>query len=220
MPAVGPACAPPALLGLADELVRLVPTEAWHLAALQHGSVVEDHEVGAARAGARGDHPSGPKHDGAAAAQRDEAQRQLAAVQASGLPFHVVEHSHTAHLPQPGMGDSIAAGVTATADACGWLILPGDLPLIRPDTLHLVASRLMTLPAGQQTVQPRFEGLRGHPVGFRRACGEALRALRGDEGARGVLAQWPPAMLSVDDEGTVLDVDTPERLAQAEQRLR
>jgi CTP:molybdopterin cytidylyltransferase MocA len=34
------------------------------------------------------------------------------------------------------------------------------------------------------------------------------------------LAQWPPAMLSVGDEGTVLDVDTPERLAQAEQRLR
>ena len=142
------------------------------------------------------------------------------AVADSGLMAHVVRPEHLAHLTLSGMGDSIAAGVTATADACGWLILPGDLPLIRPDTLHLVASRLMTLPAGQQTVQPRFEGLRGHPVGFRRACGEALRALRGDEGARGVLAQWPPTMLSVDDEGTVLDVDTPERLAQAEQRLR
>jgi molybdenum cofactor cytidylyltransferase len=142
------------------------------------------------------------------------------AVADSGLTAHVVRPEHLAHLTLSGMGDSIAAGVTATADACGWLILPGDLPLIRPDTLRLVARQLMALPAGQETVQPSFQGQRGHPVGFRRACGEALRALRGDEGARGVLAQWPPAMLSVGDEGTVLDVDTPERLAQAEQRLR
>jgi molybdenum cofactor cytidylyltransferase len=142
------------------------------------------------------------------------------AVEDSGLTVHVVRPEHLAHLTLSGMGDSIAAGVTATADACGWLILPGDLPLIRPETLRLVASQLMALPAGQETVQPSFQGQRGHPVGFRRACAEALRALRGDEGARAVLTQWPPAMLSVDDEGTVLDVDTPERLAQAEQRLR
>lgn len=31
-----------------------------------------------------------------------------------------------------GMGESIAMGVRATPDAAGWLILPGDLPLVGP----------------------------------------------------------------------------------------
>ena len=48
----------------------------------------------------------------------------LSAVHASGLPFHVVEREHTAHLNAPGMGDSIACGVAATPDASGWLIRP------------------------------------------------------------------------------------------------
>ena len=40
------------------------------------------------------------------------------------------------------MGDSIAAAVRATAQAPGWLVLPGDLPLIRPDTLRTMAAAL------------------------------------------------------------------------------
>jgi CTP:molybdopterin cytidylyltransferase MocA len=44
--------------------------------------------------------------------------------------------------------------------------------------------------------------------------------LQGDEGARRVLQQFPPHLLDVDDEGAVWDVDTPQRLAQAAQRMR
>ena len=143
----------------------------------------------------------------------------LKAVAGSGLPSHVVRPEHLAHMTRPGMGDSIAAGVTATAGARGWLILPGDLPLIRADTLQRVAQQLMSLPSGQYTVQPNFQSQRGHPVGFAAPCEAALRALQGDEGARRVLRQWPPMLLDVVDEGTVWDVDTPERLAQAELRM-
>ncbi|MFY8179309.1 MAG: NTP transferase domain-containing protein, partial [Limnohabitans sp.] len=39
----------------------------------------------------------------------------MAAVQASGLPCHVVEREHTQPLTNPGMGDSIACGVAAGA---------------------------------------------------------------------------------------------------------
>jgi molybdenum cofactor cytidylyltransferase len=144
----------------------------------------------------------------------------LQAVADSGLPSHVVRPEQLSHLTQPGMGDSIASGVTATAGAPGWLVLPGDLPLIRSATLRLIAQQLMDLPAGQHTVQPYFEGQRGHPVGFRQPCEAALRALQGDEGARSVLRQWPALPMAVEDEGTVWDVDTPERLEQAAQRLR
>ena len=38
-----------------------------------------------------------------------------------------------------GAGYSIAAGVTARAQACGWLVLPGDMPRVRPQTLQLMA---------------------------------------------------------------------------------
>jgi len=143
----------------------------------------------------------------------------LDAVQRSGLDCHVVRPQHLAHTPGAGMGDSIACGVGATADAVGWLILPGDLPLIRADTLRQVADTLMALPPGQATVQPQYQGQRGHPVGFRRPCAAALCALQGDEGAKRVLRQWPAHRLEVDDEGAVWDVDTPERLEAAARRL-
>jgi CTP:molybdopterin cytidylyltransferase MocA len=44
-------------------------------------------------------------------------ERTLAAVRESGLPWHLEDAGHA------GMGDSIAAGVRATQDAGGWLIL-------------------------------------------------------------------------------------------------
>ena len=49
------------------------------------------------------------------------------AVMAAGLRLHAV----TADASRPGMGDSIAAGVAATLEATGWLVLPGSMR--RPD---------------------------------------------------------------------------------------
>ena len=91
-------------------------------------------------------------------------QRTLDAVKASGLPWHLEDAGH------PGMGDSIAAAVRATPDANGWLILPGDLPLIRSATLRLLADALLDGLAGAagpyQVVIPVCNGQRGHPVGW------------------------------------------------------
>ena len=52
-------------------------------------------------------------------------QHTLDAVKASALPWHLEDAGH------PGMGDSIAAAVRATIGAAGWMILPGDLPLVQ-----------------------------------------------------------------------------------------
>jgi len=136
----------------------------------------------------------------------------IRAVIASGLPWHVVEREHTRHLPEPGMGWSIATGVAATASAPGWLILPADLPLIRPETLWRVAGALR----GHEVVLPTVGGQRGHPVGFSPACMAELLALQGDRGARQVIARHPAFMLELDDLGCVLDIDTPEALALAQ----
>ena len=144
----------------------------------------------------------------------------LASVQASGLPWHVVDLEQTAHLAEPGMGWSIACGVAATPDAAGWLILPSDLPLIKSKTLQNVAFALEQ----NQVVVPVYLGHAGHPVGFSRDCREALLLLQGDQGARSVVRAHQSLRLMVDDPGCVLDVDTWEalKLAQTliEEKLR
>ena len=142
-------------------------------------------------------------------------EHTIAAVQASGLPWHVVEAVHTAHIDQPGMGDSIAAGVRACAQAEGWLILPADLPLVQPATLRAVAAALTS----HTVVQPVYQGQRGHPVGFAATCGPALMALTGDQGARAVLRANTPYDLAVEDAGCIHDVDTPEALEAARRLL-
>ena len=146
-------------------------------------------------------------------AGRPVLQHVLDAVGASRLPWHLVTPADTADQAEQGMGTSIATGVAATPGAAGWLILPGDLPLIRAGTLLAVAQALQT----HAVVVPAHQGQAGHPVGFTAECGPELMALRGDTGARSVVQSRGPAhRLEVDDRGCVWDVDTPERLRQAE----
>ena len=134
----------------------------------------------------------------------------------SGLPWHVVEAAHTAHITDPGMGDSIACGVAATADAAGWLILPADLPLIQASSLLAVANALQD----HTVVVPLCAGQRGHPVGFGPQTRDALLALRGDGGAASVVAAWKQRggvrVLELDDIGCITDVDTPGALHAAQ----
>lgn len=141
-------------------------------------------------------------------------QHTLDAVRASGLAWHLEDQGH------PGMGDSIAAAVRATRTAAGWLMLPGDLPLVRPATLAQVAAAL----AAGQVVVPRYRGERGHPVGFPADCLDALLGLRGDKGAAAVLqeraARGAVTTLEVDDAGAVTDIDTVGDLARAELGLQ
>ena len=113
------------------------------------------------------------------------------------------------------MGDSIAAAMRATRDAPGWLILPGDLPLVRPETLRAVAAALQS----HAVVVPVYRGQRGHPVGFAIACGPQLSVLEGNQGAAPVLRTWGAMELEADDAGTVTDIDTLDDLAAAERLL-
>lgn len=137
----------------------------------------------------------------------------LDAVKGSGLRFHVEDAGHA------GLGDSIAAAVKATRDATGWLMLPGDLPLITPDTLRTVAESLER----HDVVVPHYRGQRGHPVGFDRCCESALRALHGPQGAASVVRAQGAVDgvfdLEIDDEGIVTDIDTLSDLKAAERIL-
>jgi molybdenum cofactor cytidylyltransferase len=141
----------------------------------------------------------------------------LDAVRASGLPWHLEDAGH------PGMGDSIAAAVRATQDANGWLILPGDLPLIQGETLNLLADSLGGSLAGtvrhHDVVIPVCKGKRGHPVGFSAACRDALLSLTGAQGAAAIMRARTSVEISVTDVGTVTDIDTVQDLQQAQALL-
>lgn len=151
---------------------------------------------------------------------------------ASGLPMLVVTSTALAPLvrrhvasrdmlvlpdqdrlgrPAPlGMGHSISAGVAATGDAPGWLILPADMPMVRASTLAAVAQALERDPIAYA----QHRGRRGHPVGFSSELFSELTALQGDEGARKLLARYPAQAVEVDDPGVLIDVDTVEDLAR------
>lgn len=107
-----------------------------------------------------------------------------------------------------GMGTSIAAGVRASADSAGWLVLPGDMPMVQPATLLAVARALDEHPVAYA----QHGGRRGHPVGFAAELYPELTELSGEEGARRIIARYPAFAVDVDDPGILVDIDTEEDL--------
>ena len=113
-----------------------------------------------------------------------------------------------------GMGATIATGVAERSGAPGWLVLPGDMPLVRPGTLLAVASALEQHPVAYA----QYRGRRGHPVAFAAELYSELIQLSGDDGARRVMLRYPAHGEEVDDPGVLMDVDTAadlERLRKA-----
>jgi molybdenum cofactor cytidylyltransferase len=114
-----------------------------------------------------------------------------------------------------GMSDSIAAGVAARPAAGGWLIMPADMPLVRPATMAAVAAGIGRHPVAYA----QHLGRRGHPVAFGAELFSELVRLSGDEGARRVLARFPGQAVEVDDPGVLLDMDTEADLASLRARI-
>lgn len=136
----------------------------------------------------------------------DAARRSVAARDVVVLP-----EVGTAGQTSLGMGYSIAAGVGARPDASGWVILPGDMPMVQPSTIRAVAGELDQHPV----VYAQYKGRRGHPVAFAAELYSELATLSGDEGARRLIARYPALGLEIDDQGVLLDVDTQADLERA-----
>ena len=115
--------------------------------------------------------------------------------------------------PQPSLGQlsSLWTGLDAAAKpgVDGVLVTPVDIPLVRPSTIQQVIEAWERTRA--PVVRPAVGERHGHPVLFDRAVFDALRHAPLTEGARTVVhAQGDRALnLEVDDEGCLIDVDTP-----------
>jgi molybdenum cofactor cytidylyltransferase len=122
--------------------------------------------------------------------------------------IHAADHAE-------GMAATLRAGLASLPDDCaGAFVFLGDMPLIPAETPPKLAEALA---AGATAAAPTYGGRRGHPVLFSSELFTRLRTLRGDEGARSVLASLGQRLASVEspDSGVLLDIDRPSDLARA-----
>jgi molybdenum cofactor cytidylyltransferase len=104
------------------------------------------------------------------------------------------------------------------------MVFLGDQPLIAEETIRLILeSSFKQLRTLQKTdslvVRPSFRGIPGHPVFLGNFRSMNWTGLKGDWGAKEVLRTLRHrTILTVDDPGVVLDIDTPQAYESA-QRL-
>lgn len=124
----------------------------------------------------------------------------------------------TVHNPahEEGLGSSVRAGVAAldpSVDAV--LVCLGDMPRVDPRTVRGLVDAFRRAPDMGAFV-PVHAGRRGNPVLWASALFPELLKLRGDAGARHLVAARPDMVceVEVDDPGVLLDVDTAAMLDQ------
>src|SRR6185503_16199205 len=84
-----------------------------------------------------------------------------------------------------GMGASLACAARAAGEADGYLIALADMPFLRRTTIAAVRDALA---GGALLAAPYFRARRGHPVGLAQRFHQELLTLRGDEGAKRLIA--------------------------------
>lgn len=120
-----------------------------------------------------------------------------------------------------GMSESLRAGLMSFAENASVLVLLADLP-------EITAEDLLTCLEAWRNAPDRIlrgmaaDGTPGHPVGFPVDLRDEVLALRGDQGAREVLACHKDRILPValPDRHATTDLDTPEDWALWRSRSR
>src|SRR5262245_38736700 len=110
------------------------------------------------------------------------------------------------------MGESLARGARELSGARGCLVALADMPFVRRTSIAAVRDALA---GGAPLVAPYFRARRGHPVAVSKKFLPQLLGLKGDEGARKLLAENERMLVKipVGDPGVIRDIDTPDDLA-------
>jgi len=108
-----------------------------------------------------------------------------------------------------GMFSSVFAGVESMEpDIEGFLMLPGDNPLIRRRSVKDLLQMYRKTDAA--VVYPVFSGMRGHPPLISAKCFSDIRHSNGHGGLRGILDRFDDDAIDVvvADQGSLIDIDT------------
>lgn len=139
----------------------------------------------------------------------NEAERVRAALTGRAVTF--------AHNPDyaDGLSASLRRGIAAVPENCdGALVCLGDMPRVPARTLdRLIAA--FNPAEGRAICVPVREGRRGNPVLWARRFFPEIGQLAGDVGAKHLIGAYPEAVaeVAVDDDGVLIDIDTPQALA-------
>ena len=120
-----------------------------------------------------------------------------------------------------GLSGSIRVGLGALPESVeAAVVCLGDMPLVAARHVDKLVAAFD--PAeGREICVPVFEGKRGNPVLFARRFFEEMATIRGDVGARHLIGEYEEYVCEVamDDRAVLIDVDSPQALADLPQAL-
>jgi CTP:molybdopterin cytidylyltransferase MocA len=112
-----------------------------------------------------------------------------------------------------GLAASLRCGFDAAAGADWIIITLGDEPRLPPAAIEHVVAVASAASAEVLAVRATWQGHPGHPVALNARLAPAVAELRGDRGARDLIASVPALEVECGELGDPGDVDTPEQLA-------
>jgi len=120
-----------------------------------------------------------------------------------------------------GMFSSVLAGIEALPQGIdAVLVLPVDIPLVRSQTIRVLADLFGDYPI----LYPTFRGERGHPPFIAASCLPFISAWSGENGLRGALLELEKRIgadeFPVADQNILFDLDTPQDYRETLRRLR
>ena len=136
----------------------------------------------------------------------------------AAIPFNDAVAIHSDKWKH-GLATSIHAGLRAL-DVCapyapGALLMNCDQPRLTSEHLRALIEAFAAQ-AAAGIVASAYAGVRGVPAVFPRSVFPQLNALRGDKGARSLLAKPPCPLIALPFEGGEVDIDLPVDLEQLE----
>ena len=121
-----------------------------------------------------------------------------------------------------GLATSLKRGLAALpADVDGVVVCLGDMPLIAGRDIDRLIAAFNPL-EGRAIVVPTRRGRRGNPVLWSRQFFAEMLALAGDTGARRLIDKHADlvAEVEMDSDSVLIDIDTPEALAELRERVK
>jgi molybdenum cofactor cytidylyltransferase len=115
---------------------------------------------------------------------------------------------------EEGLASSIRVGVKAAGavGVAGVLLMTCDQPRVTVEHLRMMIEKFGS-ELNPVLIASTYAGIRGTPAIFPRTMFADLMGLRGDKGARGLLAKTSLPLMEIPLEGGEVDIDWPEDLA-------
>lgn len=121
---------------------------------------------------------------------------------------------------EKGISSSLKKGVLNISNSSeGFAIFLADQPLIKEESIEKVVSTFNN--KNCMIVAPIYKKEIGHPVIFHKSLSSEIMKLSGDVGAKSIIEKYKhrACFVEVDDEGILIDIDTPEDLKEALKKI-